>query len=125
MAKGREHWHAPVGDRRTIDRLSDAQRTYNRLQAGLRALVEQSIAHLANAWALRRWRGCCTGSGASSGPPARWSAWAAGCTGSPHESIMETPLTFPRPKNGTVITEYGGRSPRTRRLPGGRTRRGP
>jgi hypothetical protein len=24
---------------------------------GLRALVEQSIAHLANAWALRRWRG--------------------------------------------------------------------
>ena len=57
LAKTREHWHAPVGDRRTIDRLSDAQRAYNRLQAGLRALVEQSIAHLANAWALRRWRG--------------------------------------------------------------------
>jgi DDE superfamily endonuclease len=57
MAKGREHWHAPVGDRRTIGRLSDAQRAYNRLQAGLRALVEQSIAHLAGAWALRRWRG--------------------------------------------------------------------
>jgi|GEM_PF-6654457 len=32
-------------------------RDYNREQAGLRALVEQSIAHLANAWALRRWRG--------------------------------------------------------------------
>ena len=57
MAKDRQHWHAPVGDRRTIDRLSDAQRAYNRLQAGLRALVEQAIAHLANAWALRRWRG--------------------------------------------------------------------
>jgi hypothetical protein len=57
MAKQRQHWHAPVGDRRTIDRLSDAQRAYNRLQAGLRALVEQSIAHLANAWSLRRWRG--------------------------------------------------------------------
>jgi hypothetical protein len=57
LAKTRQHWHAPVGDRRTIDRLSDAQRAYNRLQAGLRALVEQSIAHLANAWALRRWRG--------------------------------------------------------------------
>jgi hypothetical protein len=57
LAKARQHWHAPVGDRRTIDRLSDAQRTYNRLQAGLRALVEQSIAHLASAWALRRWRG--------------------------------------------------------------------
>jgi hypothetical protein len=57
LAKVRQHWHAPVGDRRTKDRLSDAQRTFNRLQAGLRALVEQSIAHLANAWALRRWRG--------------------------------------------------------------------
>jgi DDE superfamily endonuclease len=57
MARSREHWHAPVGDRRTRDTLSDAQRAYNRLQAGLRALVEQSIGHLANAWALRRWRG--------------------------------------------------------------------
>ena len=57
LAKRRGHWHAPVGDRRTKDRLSDAQRAFNRLQAGLRALVEQSIAHLANAWALRRWRG--------------------------------------------------------------------
>ena len=35
----------------------DGQRAYNREQAGLRALVEQAIAHLANAWALRRWRG--------------------------------------------------------------------
>ena len=57
LAKKREHWHAPVGDRRTIDRLTDGQRAYNREQAGLRALVEQSIGHLANAWALRRWRG--------------------------------------------------------------------
>jgi hypothetical protein len=57
MAKGRGHWHTPVGDRRTIDRLSDEQRAFNRLQAGLRALVEQSIGHLANAWSLRRWRG--------------------------------------------------------------------
>src|SRR6266496_3522745 len=57
LAKGREHWHAPVGDRRTKDQLTEGQRAYNRLQAGLRALVEQSIAHLANAWSLRRWRG--------------------------------------------------------------------
>jgi hypothetical protein len=63
LAKGREHWHAPVGHRRTIDHLTDAQRAFNRVQAGLRALVEQAIAHLANAWALRRWRGCCTASG--------------------------------------------------------------
>jgi DDE superfamily endonuclease len=57
LAKARAHWHAPVGDRRTIDRLTGAQRAFNRVQAGLRALVEQSIGHLANAWALRRWRG--------------------------------------------------------------------
>ena len=57
IAKGREHWHAPVGDRRTKDRLTDQQRAFNRMQAGLRALVEQAIGHLANAWALRRWRG--------------------------------------------------------------------
>ena len=57
LAKTREHWHTPVGDRRTKDQLTDAQRAFNRLQAGLRALVEQTIAHLANAWALRRWRG--------------------------------------------------------------------
>jgi hypothetical protein len=57
MAKDREHWQAPVGDRRTKDRLTDRQRAFNRYQAGLRALVEQAIGHLANAWALRRWRG--------------------------------------------------------------------
>jgi hypothetical protein len=57
MAKPREHWHTPVGDRRTINRLTDGQRAFNRCQAGLRALVEQAIAHLTNAWALRRWRG--------------------------------------------------------------------
>jgi hypothetical protein len=42
LAKTREHWHAPVGDRRTKDRLTDGQQTYNRLQAGLCALVEQA-----------------------------------------------------------------------------------
>ena len=57
LAKTRAHWHAPIGDRRTKDRLTDPERAHNRCQAGLRALVEQSIGHLANAWALRRWRG--------------------------------------------------------------------
>jgi hypothetical protein len=47
----------PLGDRRTKDQLIDPQRAYNREQAGLRALVEQAIAHLGNAWVLRRWRG--------------------------------------------------------------------
>jgi hypothetical protein len=57
LAKAREHWHAPVGDRRTKECLTEGQRAYNRVQAGLRALVEQAIGHLASAWALRRWRG--------------------------------------------------------------------
>jgi hypothetical protein len=35
VAKTRDHWHTPVGDRRTKDRLSDGQRAFNRLQAGL------------------------------------------------------------------------------------------
>jgi transposase len=38
-------------------RLQPAERDHNRLQAGLRAPVEQAIGHLANAWTLRRWRG--------------------------------------------------------------------
>jgi DDE superfamily endonuclease len=29
MATTREHWHAPVGDRRTKDRLTDGQRAFN------------------------------------------------------------------------------------------------
>jgi hypothetical protein len=37
MAKGHEHWHASVGDRRTKDRLTDQQRALNRMRAGLRA----------------------------------------------------------------------------------------
>jgi hypothetical protein len=57
LAKTRAHWHAPVGDRRTKDRLTDGQRAFNRLQAGLRAPVEQAIGQLATAWSLRRWRG--------------------------------------------------------------------
>jgi DDE superfamily endonuclease len=57
LAKPRTHWHAPIGDRRTKDQRTEPERAYNRAQAGLRALVEQSIGHLAGAWSLRRWRG--------------------------------------------------------------------
>jgi hypothetical protein len=57
MAKGGEHWHAPVRRPAPKDWLSDGQRAFNRVPAGLRALVEQAIGHLASAWALRRWRG--------------------------------------------------------------------
>jgi hypothetical protein len=93
LAKTREHWHTPVGDRRTKDRLTEGQRAYNRLQAGLRALVEQSIAHLANAWSLRRWRGLLYRVRDVYRPPARWSALAAGSTGSPHDrGITDTSI---------------------------------
>ena len=57
LAKTRAQWHAPIGDRRTKDQRTDAERAHNRAQAELRALVEQSIGHLAGAWSLRRWRG--------------------------------------------------------------------
>jgi hypothetical protein len=57
LAKARAHWHAPTGDRRTKDQRTTPERAYNRCQAGLRALVEQSIGRLATAWSLRRWRG--------------------------------------------------------------------
>jgi hypothetical protein len=56
LATTRRHWHAPIGDRRTKDRLTDAERAHNRDQAGLRALVEQSIGSWP-AWSRRRWRG--------------------------------------------------------------------
>jgi hypothetical protein len=91
LAKQRQHWHAPVGDRRTKDRLTDEQRAYNRMQAGLRALVEQSIAHLATRGRCVAGAGCCTASATSSAPPARSSAWAGGCTGSPHEQHHRHP----------------------------------
>ena len=91
MAKVRQHWHAPVGDRRTKDQLSDAQRAYNRCQAGLRALVEQAIGHLAMRGRCAAGGGCCTGPARSSEPLARWSAWAAGCTGSLPEQTSRAP----------------------------------
>jgi hypothetical protein len=56
ITKPREHWHAPVGDRRTKDRLTGEQRAFNRVQAGLRALVEQAIGHHANARAREGYR---------------------------------------------------------------------
>ena len=80
--------------RRTKDQRTDAERAHNRCQAGLRALVEQSIGHLAGAWSLRRWRACWFGCATSTGPQPRSSAWPAGSTvsheehhGHPHSSM--------------------------------------
>jgi hypothetical protein len=85
MAKAPQHSHAPVGDRRTKDQRTDAERAHNRCRAGLRVLVEQSIGHLAGAWSLRRWRACWFGCATSTGPQPRSSAWPAGSTVSHHE----------------------------------------
>jgi DDE superfamily endonuclease len=88
MAKTREHWHAPVGDRRTKDRLTDGQQAFNRVQAELRALVEQGSGIWLTPGRCAAGVGCCTASGTSSGPLARWSAWVAGSTGSPPDSLI-------------------------------------
>jgi hypothetical protein len=54
---------------------------------------------------------CCTGSGTSSGPLARWSAWAAGCTGSPHERQQGTPQPkLPSRQDATVTAGRARRS---------------
>ena len=48
--------------------------------------------------------GCCTASGMSSAPLGRWSASAAGSTGSPHERPSRTPsLTAKVPQSSTPI----------------------
>ena len=83
--------HAPIGDRRTKDQRTPAERDHNRLQAGLRAPVEQAIGHLANAWTLRRWRGLLYRSGTSTGPPRRSSASADGSTASRPERASGHP----------------------------------
>ncbi|HEX8930677.1 MAG TPA: transposase family protein [Actinomycetota bacterium] len=57
LAKGRGHWHAPVGNRRTKDRLSDAQRRFNRLQGAARGWWSRRSPTWAGAWSLCRWRG--------------------------------------------------------------------
>jgi hypothetical protein len=91
MAKVRQHWHAPVGDRRTKDQRSDAQWAYNRCQAGCARWWSRRSA----IWPMRgrcaAGGGCCTGPATSSEPLARWSAWAAGCTGSLPEQTSRAP----------------------------------
>jgi hypothetical protein len=69
LARLGEHRHAPVGDRRTKDRLSAGQRAFNRRQAALRALVEQAIAVSRTRGVAPLARGCCIGSGML---PGRW-----------------------------------------------------
>jgi hypothetical protein len=56
MAKGCDHWHAPVRDRRTKDPLTYAQRAFNRVQGGCAPWWSSGSAS-GKAWALRRWRG--------------------------------------------------------------------
>jgi hypothetical protein len=76
---------------RIIDRLSPEQRAYNRLQAGLRALVEQSIAIWPTPGRCAAGAGCWTASGRSTAPPACSSASAGGCIESPHDRASPRP----------------------------------
>jgi hypothetical protein len=71
LAKAREHWHAPVGDRRTKDRLTEGQRAYNRLQAGLRALWSSRSPTWQTPGRCAAGGGRCAESGTSSAPPGR------------------------------------------------------
>ena len=81
LAKAREHWHAPVGDRRIKDRLTDQQRVFNRVQAGLRAWWSSRSLIWSTPGRCAAGAGCCTASGTSTGPPQRSSASAGGSTG--------------------------------------------
>jgi hypothetical protein len=105
MAKPRQHWHTPVGDPRTKDRLTDGQRAFNRLQAGLRALVEQTIGHLADAWALRRWRGLLYCVRAVFRAVGALICLAAGSTGSPRKGASGTLLPAASARGTTVAGE--------------------
>lgn len=48
----------PTGDKRNKEKLAPEEHEYNSALSAVRALSEQTIAHLTNtSWALRRWRG--------------------------------------------------------------------
>jgi hypothetical protein len=92
-AKTREHWHAPVGDRRTIDRLTQGSGPTTACRQGC---VRWSSSP-SRIWPTRgrcaAGVGCCTGSGTSTGPSARSSASAAGCIEFPHDTSITDTLT--------------------------------
>jgi DDE superfamily endonuclease len=71
LAKDRVHWHAPVGDRRTRDRLTDAQGRSTACKRGsARWWSSQSPIWQAPGRCVAG-AGCCIGLGTSSGPRAR------------------------------------------------------
>ena len=105
LAKARAHWPAPTGDRRTRDQRTTAERADNRCQAGLRALVEQSIGQLATAWSLRRWRGLLYRVRAVFRAAAVLISSAAGSSGYPPEQASRKPSMTCRAWRLTAIDE--------------------
>jgi DDE superfamily endonuclease len=85
MAKTREHWHAPVGDRRTIDRLSPSSGPTTVCRRGCARWWSSRSPIWPTPGRCAAGAGCCTASGTSSAPPACSSAFAAGCIESPHD----------------------------------------
>jgi len=100
MAKDREHWHVPIGDRRTKDTLNEeiagqlfvspatAKTHVSRATVKLGARDRAQLVVFAYEAGLTRGRcaaggGCCIASATSTAPPPRWCASAAGSTGSP------------------------------------------
>jgi hypothetical protein len=57
--------------------------------------------------------GCCTGFGTSTGPPARSSALAGGCIGSPPEAGSQTPSNRHRSVADDRRALRGGQAPTT------------
>jgi hypothetical protein len=91
MAKARARWHAPIGDRRTKDQRTQASATTTASRPGCAPWWSRR----SGSWPTRGRCGagvaCCAGSGTSTGPPRRSSAWADGSTASRHERSIRTP----------------------------------
>jgi DDE superfamily endonuclease len=81
LAKAREHWHAPVvtGAPKTSSPTGSGPTTASRLGCGRWWSRRSAIWPTPGRCAAGG--GCCTGSGMSSGPLARWCALAGGSTG--------------------------------------------
>jgi DDE superfamily endonuclease len=91
MAKGREHWHTPVGD--LGPRTGSA--THSGRSTACRAGCARGWSSRSGIWPMRgrcaAGVGCCPASGTCSAPLARWSALVGGSTASlPEESITNT-----------------------------------
>jgi hypothetical protein len=83
LAKAREHWHAPIGDRRTKDRRTRRNGPTTVARPGDARWWSSRSATLPTPGRCAAGEACSIGLGTSTGPPPRSSAWAGGYTGYP------------------------------------------